>query len=49
MSISRLRSTLDDFEAERLDVDRFVLEWRRALLDLGAAVPTDLPRPPKRC
>ena len=33
---------LDDFEAERLDVDRFVLEWRRALLDLGAAVPTDL-------
>jgi hypothetical protein len=42
MSLSRLRSTLDDFEAERLDVDRFALEWRRALLDLGASVPPDL-------
>lgn len=42
MSIARLRSTLDDFEAERLDVDRFCLEWRRALLDLGGSLPADL-------
>jgi len=42
MSIARLRSTLDDFEAERLDVDRFCLEWRRTLLDLGGSLPADL-------
>jgi len=42
MSIARLRSALDDFEAERLDVDRFCLEWRRALLDLGGSLPADL-------
>lgn len=42
MSIARLRSTLDDFEAERLDVDRFCLEWRRTLLDLSGSLPADL-------
>ncbi|MBU3693502.1 MAG: hypothetical protein FGM40_01560 [Rhodocyclaceae bacterium] len=41
-AIGRLRSALDEFEAERLDVDRFCLEWRRALLDLGSALPADL-------
>lgn len=42
MSIARLRSALDDLEAERLDVDRFCIEWRRALLDLGGTLPADL-------
>lgn len=42
MSIARLRSALDDLEAERVDVDRFCLEWRRALLDLGNSLPADL-------
>ena len=42
MSIARLRRALDDFEAERLDVDLFCLEWRRALLDLGSSLPADL-------
>jgi len=41
MSIARLHSSLDDFEAGRLDVDRFALEWRRSLLDLGTAVPPE--------
>lgn len=41
-ALDRLRGALDDFEAERLDVDRFALAWRRALLDLGPAVPPEL-------
>ena len=41
MSIARLRTALEDFDAGRMDVDRFALEWRRTLLELGAAVPAD--------
>lgn len=41
-AIDRLKRALDDFEAERLDVDRFCLAWRRILLELGAAVPAGL-------
>ncbi|MCF8191924.1 MAG: hypothetical protein K9J04_03570 [Burkholderiales bacterium] len=42
MPTDRLRRLLDDFEAERLDVDRFCLEWRRVLLDLGPGLPVEL-------
>jgi len=42
MSIARLRSALDDFEAGRLEVDPFCMAWRRALLELGTAVPPEL-------
>lgn len=41
-AIDLLKRALDDFEAGRLDVDRFCLEWRRVLLELGAAVPAAL-------
>jgi hypothetical protein len=38
-AIERLQSALEDFEAERMDVDRFCLEWRRILLELGTTLP----------
>lgn len=41
-AIDRLKRALDEFEAERLDVDRFCLEWRRTLLELGATLPAGL-------
>jgi hypothetical protein len=41
-NLGHLRSALDDFEAGRLEVDPFCTAWRRALLQLGAALPPEL-------